>query len=435
MKASDRPILLAGWIALVIYAYPGLVTQDSFDHLREVRSGIYTDAHPPMLVALWRGVELLVAGQTGLLLVNLTALLAGVYLVTRHAKLTVALVLFPPVLATMAVIWKDCTMAGFLALGIAGLLAERRAARVAGLAAIFLATAVRYNAFAATLPIVVLLFQWAPDHHRAKRYAIATATWLAITLAAFGANTALTDRPMHYWHSSLALYDIAGTLAYVDEELPDADLVALLGATELSSNEGIHQRIRRCYTTHDFYPLINDAGTVWTVPVTGTTPAPAPRRAAIERAWRETVSRYPGAYVKHRLSVMHALLATKGIIPSRGFSAPEVRELGLSTRASSVQQVMAKVMRAIAKYSPLFIPYIWVAAALAIGVLAIRRRHRLAIALVASGLVLESSLVVLAHSVDFRYSHWLVIATLVASVVLVRDRAARSAAAAAPPAT
>lgn len=39
-----------------------------------------------------------------------------------------------------------------------------------------------------------------------------------LVLPAFWINGALTDRQMHYWHSSLAIFDIAGTLASVEDE-------------------------------------------------------------------------------------------------------------------------------------------------------------------------------------------------------------------------
>jgi len=46
------------------------------------------------------------------------------------------------------------------------------------------------------------------------RYAIAAGAWLGITVLAFGANRALVDEPKHYWYSTLAIADIAGTLAW-----------------------------------------------------------------------------------------------------------------------------------------------------------------------------------------------------------------------------
>jgi hypothetical protein len=42
-------VLAIAWTVLVVYAFPGQLTQDSLDHLSEARSGFYTDAHPPAI--------------------------------------------------------------------------------------------------------------------------------------------------------------------------------------------------------------------------------------------------------------------------------------------------------------------------------------------------------------------------------------------------
>jgi len=173
---------------------------------------------------------------------------------------------FLPVLAPMAVIWKDCAMAACLVLGTAGLLAEGRRRQLAGLAALALATAFRYHALAATLPLVVLLWpsgavsasrRPSPGHppppapHPAprpgRRLAIAAGAWLAITAVAFGANAVLTDRKAYAWQSSLAVLDLAGTLARVDGTLPDDELANTLAGTELLADRDLHAAIRRQY--------------------------------------------------------------------------------------------------------------------------------------------------------------------------------------------
>ena len=59
---------------------------------------------------------------------------------------------------------------------------------------------------------IVLLFEWRAGQRWLARYAIALGAWLAVTVVALGINALLTDRKMHFWHSSLALADIVGTL-------------------------------------------------------------------------------------------------------------------------------------------------------------------------------------------------------------------------------
>ncbi|HWU88454.1 MAG TPA: hypothetical protein VN253_14305 [Kofleriaceae bacterium] len=423
-------VLCLGWLVLVIYAFPGQMTQDSFDHLREARTGIYSDSHPPTINLLWKISDSIVAGQFGMLVLQSTTLLAGLYLILRRtfaprraAWLAVAVYVFPPVMVPMAVIWKDCIMAGFLALGAAGLLSERRAAKLWGLAAMLGATAVRYNAFGATLPLVVLLFEWRPGMPWLRRYALAAAAWLAITFAAFGINAALTDREMHYWHSSLALYDIVGTLAHVDGDLPDAELRELLAGTDLLIQRDIHAVARKVYSTRDFFPIVNDEKyTMWNVPINGYDAAPQAQRDAIGRAWWRTITTYPGAYLAHRIAVTADVLGFSdnpgaGAITKREFRYPEyANQLGLGTGWSQLQHRMTKWMRALWRATPLFVPYVYAFIALLLLPLALRQRDVLAILL--SGLVMESTLIPLAHSNDYRYSHWMVICSLLGAILL-----------------
>ena len=432
-------ILGAGWAFLVLYAFPGQMTQDSFDHLREARAGVYSDAHPPIINLIWKILEFLIAGPFGMLVLQSGLLLAGLYAIfrvtfepRRAAWWTTGVFVFPPVLTVMAVIWKDCSMAGLLVVAVACLLSGRRGVRLAGLAAICGATALRYNAFGATLPLVVLLFEWRPGMRWLHRYAVSAAAWLAATFAAFGINAALTDKPMHYWHSSLAVYDIVGTLANVDGELPDAELRAQLAGTELLVDHDIHATLRTVYTPRDFFPILNDpAHTLWKLPINGYEPAPQVQRDAIERAWWKMIEAHPWAYVMHRVAVMGEVLELRstralGAVPRREFRYPAyAAELGLATGWSSAQHKLTRAMQWISRHTSLFVPWVYLVLTLALLPLAWRQRDVLAILL--SGLVMESSLLPLAHSCDYRYSHWMVITTMIGCIILAtrRYRAAR----------
>ncbi|MGN6106573.1 MAG: hypothetical protein ACTHU0_15815, partial [Kofleriaceae bacterium] len=345
--AALPPLVVLGlaWLWLIVYAFPGLMTQDSFDHLREARDGIYSDGHPPSINLLWKIVEYVIAGPFGMLVIQSVALLAGLYLVLvrtfsprRAAWLSAALFVFPPIMLPMAVIWKDCLMAGCLMLGLGALLSPRRGVRIAGLLAMSAATAFRYNALAATLPPIVLLFEWRPGAHWLRRYALATAAWLAMTLAAFGLNRALTDRPMYIWYSSLAVYDIVGTHAFLDEDVPDDQLRALLEGSELLTPRDIHATMRALYSPRDFLPIINDqTRAMWRLPINGYEPAPEPQREAIARAWWDTLSGHPLAYLEHRLSVMAEVLSLGRSSPASVITRREVKypdyahQLGLGT--------------------------------------------------------------------------------------------------------
>lgn len=442
-EASPLAVLAAAFAVMLVYAFPGQMTRDSIDHLREARLGFYTDSHPPIINLFFKVCDTLIAGPILMLVAQNLLLLAGLFSILRllfssprrAAWITAAIYVSPPVLPVMAVIWKDCFMAGFLAVGLAGLFSPQRGRRLWALAALGAATAMRYNAFGATLPLVVLLFEWRPGMRWLTRYAVALAAWLAITFAAFSINAALTDRQMHFWHSSLAIFDIVGTYAHVDAPLSDEELRADLAGTGLLVDRDLHATMRKLYSPRVFFPILLDPEhKLWELPITGFQPAPQAQRDAIGRAFWHVVTTYPMAYAAHRLAATAAALdletLRKGYINKRAPKNLEyAEEFGISTASSVVQYRFNRAYYWISAHTPLLVPWVYLALSLLLIPLALRQRDVLAILL--SGLVMESSLLFLAHSTDYRYSHWMVISTILAAIFLgVRRRRARAAPAA-----
>ncbi|HUQ07383.1 MAG TPA: hypothetical protein VM261_33050 [Kofleriaceae bacterium] len=425
-------ILALGLALFVVYAFPGLMTIDSCDQLVEARAGIYTDAHPPAMAALWRGVDAIYPGPTGMLVIQGAAFVVGVFLILRRvmsparAAVAASLVLVaPPVIPTMAVVWKDCLMAGFLLLGAGLLLEARRAWRIAGLVALTFATAVRYNAPAATFPLVVLLFEVTPAP-ALRRYAVAAAAWIAVTVVAFGCNRALTSRSMDYWTSSTAAGDIVGTLRHVDRDIPDAEMRELLAGCPLAVSEHLHDRMRTLYRPWNFYHLVAPGpAQVFVLPLDGTSP-PADR-VAMAAAWRRVIARYPGAYVEHRWAVTKEVLGLTRRVPFGAAIAHEdqphlaIRQLGLDPGTpNAIQQALHRKMRWLTFKTRILRPYLYVLLALLL--LPMCRGHRDAFALLVSGLVMEASLFPTAQTPDLRYSHWAMVCSVVAAILLFARR-------------
>jgi len=152
--------------------------------------------------------------QTGALLFALDSIFRRNVASRTAAVIAVVIVAFSLVLAPMGAIWKDSQMGGFAMLGIA-LLAGKRSHRSLGCAAWLVATAIRYNAPAATLP----LFDWSNGR---RRYLVAVGEWIALTAVAIGANGVPTVREEHERYSLLALHDIVGTLRFAPKESPAA---------------------------------------------------------------------------------------------------------------------------------------------------------------------------------------------------------------------
>jgi hypothetical protein len=425
-------ILAIGWGLGLVYAYPGVMTLDGNDQLQQARDNFFTDSHPPAMAFLWRHVDHVIAGPFGMLVLQTAAFLAGLFLILRRtlaprraAVATVIVFLIPPVLSPLAAVWKDCMMAGALLLGIALLLEQRPRPALAGLGCLVLATALRYNALAATLPLVVLLFVWKWDAGW-RRYALAAAAWLVVTATAFGINGLLTDQQMYLWQSSLAVFDIAGTIAHVDEPLSDDELRTALAGTEILVDHDIQAAVRARYVPYDFDGLLTEGG-LWKLPLLGRTPAPEGQRDAIGRAFWDLAGAHPGAYLRHRLACFAEVLGIERHSPAmmvRGHRqqfANEMQKENLGWGWSRAQDRLEHTVAWMAKYTPFFHPWIYLAVSLILLPLAWRQRDVLAVLL--SGLAMEGSLFLLAAAPDYRYSHWMVVCTALAVVVLTARRA------------
>lgn len=419
---------------VVLYAFPGVMTMDSFDQLKEGREWFFTDAHPPLMAAIWGVVDRIIPGPFGMLVIQTAAFLVGLYLILRRALeprgaaiAAVCLMLFPPVLAPMAVVWKDCLMAGCFVLGIAAILDDSRRIRLLGVAAFVIATALRYNAAAGTFPLAILLFEWQPGKRWFVRYALGTAVWLVITVAAFGINAAFTDSKMYYWYSSNALQDIVGTLAHVDHEIPDSELEPILRPTLIRADTNLHLRIRAKYRSEDFQQLISGDGYLWDVKINGTVPTPEPQRNAIGAAWRHVATTYPGAFLRYKLENFGETLgvnkkfAGATVVTHRAQYVGMLDYMNLGRGTSRFQEAAARIPKWTAKKTRLFRPHFY--ALLALALLWFARKHRDVLALLLSGIGMEVSLLILGGTPDYRYSHWLVTCTCLAVIMLIARRA------------
>jgi hypothetical protein len=417
---KPRHILGVGWLLVLLYAFPGFMSTDSIDQLTQARTGVYTDWHPPLMALVWKLLDGIVSGpvlmlvlQTGLFLFGSWKLLERA-LPSRAAAIVAVLVLvFPPVLTTMAVIWKDSQMAGFLVAGTAAVLSPRRGWKIAGWIFLGIAAAMRHNAPAAIVPLAIYLVWVTTQHPRWARVAIGLAAAVGLFLASTGVNTLLTDKREYPWYSSLALLDIVGTTRYMPAKSDD-EMRHLLRDTGLVIDTDIYRKIRLGYNTRTWWWYTHGDDRIWDPPDTKT------ERLALRRTWIELVTKYPGAYWHHRRRVFDEVLGIskeeawapvwKGFydIPERGaelghdhvHSAYQVQLLSWFDDLSD--EVIFQVFW-----------YFWLAFIL-VGV-AIWRKQGLMAALLASGLAYELTFFFLAPSPDFRYSHWLV-AAVVASI-------------------
>ena len=281
---SPLLILAIAFAAFLVYAYPGYTSIDSVVQLQQARSHQFGDGHPPAMAAMWSVVELIVSGTAGMLVIQSGLFLLGAYkllrrdLTARNAAIAASVILlFPPVLSPLAVIWKDSQMAGWFVMGIALVLDARRSQRCAGVVLLAIGTAMRTNAAAAMLPVFALAFVWREGMRWWKRVAIGLAIWLVTVGAAMTTNKLLTKVHEYSWHYSIGPADIVGVLAK-SRRYSDAELLTIFDGTPLIVHENIFIHARKYYSPLNWWQVLNGDERMFDWPTTEA------QRDAISRA-------------------------------------------------------------------------------------------------------------------------------------------------------
>jgi hypothetical protein len=424
---SARAILVAGWVLFVIYAYPGLMSFDSVWQLQQARHlEPYNDWQPPVMAVMWRVTDLIMAGPFPMLVLQSTAFLLGAFGLLRHvmserwaALVAAGVLLAPQSIVVMAVVWKDCQMAGFLLASIAALLSPRRRWRIVGYGLIFLATAVRYNAAAATLPIVLGFFGRGVVLGFWRRSLTAIALWLGVTVAAFVVNQLIVEHKTHVWQAGSATVDIAGIVRYTPAYRDDALLLRDTPGVPWIPTQMIRHHVRVRYSpANSFLDITRTAAKVIEYP---TTPA---QLAAITTAWKKLVREHPVAFVRHRLGVFRSQLELRTGGAGgfwTGFVNADWAEVQLEHQARHAW-VQDAWIDGLVWFDAWFGLRVCAYFTLAILLVPLCRGHRLAGVLLISGIFYQLGLLLVAPATDYRYSHWTVIATLLGTVILLVTR-------------
>lgn len=415
--------MVAGWLVFMAYAHPGYMTYDSSQQLQEARTGVFGDWHPPVMALIWRWVDAIHSGPLGMLVLQSVSFLVGAFLLFRRylavvaaAVAATALLLFPPVGTTLAVIWKDSQMLAFLMLGTALLVGDNRRAQFAGLAVLVLATAMRHNAFSITFALIVLLFRWGGVHRTLVRYAIAVAMWLVVTSASFLLDRALTDKQTHPWHSSLAMFDIVGTLRYAPD-LPDTETAPMLAGTPLQVQGDLQRKAKAVYDPFAGVFEIMASGYM-------RQPTNAQERHAVARAWRTLVTHYPTAYLRHRLRAFRELLQLTHRDKQWVWAGFD-RWSGVQHSPGAVQRWLVDIGQRSGR-TWLMRPYFYLLLLLVLLPFCFRAQSSLPLALSLSAIGSELALFFLSPTPDFRYSIWLTTSAFVVPILLVAIRYRRA---------
>ena len=201
MRTRPLAILAVAWVGFLAYAYPGVLSAESLDQLDAVHALAVRHASSPLFVVVWWLVDRLLTGPFGMLVLQSGTFLAGAYLIGRQvvrppiaAVIASGLLLAPPVLAVMAMVWAQSLAAGLGLLAVGLLLVPGARARWAAFALSVLAVGVWPLAAVAMLPVLVLLVDRRPGTGRWMGLVPGLAVWLATGVLALGATAAITQR-------------------------------------------------------------------------------------------------------------------------------------------------------------------------------------------------------------------------------------------------
>jgi hypothetical protein len=413
-RARKLDLILAtavvAWVAIVFAGFfPGLMSPDSLLQYDQGLTGSYTNQHPPVLSALIGLCARAVGSPWPLLLFDLIAIAGSLALLARRARTGQAVALFvvclllPPVWAVANTIWKDVVMAAFLLIAVAALAWNRP---FVTLTALLSATLMRHNAVLAALPLLPAVWSRAFPAWKASRRWIAAGVSALLLFAA----PPLAERALHTRQLCLvcgmAEYDLAGV--YVDDPTGYSSSVL---APFVSLDE-----LRRVYR-HD---------------TNGFLVSYVPEKKMFELfdsvpEWKAALRHHPFLVAKNKLLTFSHTL---GLWPhvmypfhtdiDQAFYNTHGLKRGGSERLYGWLRAVEESMR----NGLLFRGALWLALAIAVGVMGLLRKRRLAVAVAASGVVYLLSFLPLGSSSDFRYVFWTVLSGFAAAILLSVDEKA-----------
>jgi hypothetical protein len=450
-------------LAICFVFWPGRIDIDMLGQIVQVESGDYTNLHAPLLQAIWTPLWDLGLRTGAVLLAQVSAFVAGSYLILRAAFRPLAaagatglIALSPPVLANLASVIRDAWFAALLVLafGLVVRAAQRPwpvQARYLGLAivAAWLALAARQNAAAAVALACIAITALFLAHRRAsvgaaagsRRYGLlgAIGGGILLTLALIGtqlaASAALGVRDVHP-ETTLLIYDLGAISEREDESLfppelmPESDLATVEEAFTVDSMLGF------------VYAPPNPLGATTGYPEVRDEPA-----AAIRDAWWEAVTDHPGQYLSGRSTLwLRQIGLTRDALWSFppvslenggfGFEFPDLYE-GAMSYVEAFTSNDGPTVYDQSNGSLIFSPWIYLLAALLGALLLLRRGRDVALivvgALAASALTYQLGLFLGAMGTRFRFEFPCVVIGMLAAAVLLRlawgRRRARSASA------
>lgn len=398
----------SAWLALF---HPGFMSIDSADQLMQARRGVLSDWHAPVMSVLWMGLERLVTGPFGMLLLQTAAFWTGLALLASRIAaplplkvgFLLLLAVAPPVVSIAGAIWKDVLMVALLVLacGLAG-------RRLAFWPVVLLATLSRYNAVLAVVGVVLL--HLAPDGPTLRAVCGAVLATVALFAASLAINASLVTQRMHPMQM-FALDDLIAITA-TSKEIPNLDPChqRRKGLRELVPHDE-PKAVAALASWRRFRYCSDDAAST-----------------ALVSEWLRKLVAHPAAYAAHRAKMSGRLLGI-GFLPGNfvmarsTYEGSEAVALEPPAPATPLQEWFGMQIWQLRDYG-VFRPWIYGLLGVGACVVAARQRRWRPCFIALSGLTCELGLFLVAPSSDYRYSYWMIVSALIATTWLVAERIA-----------
>jgi hypothetical protein len=383
VKLTPLRIVIAAWAVFLVYSFPGYVDIPGGDILADARAEQFSDWHSPVMAKVWYVLGHVISGPPGMLVLQSGLLVFGAYHLLRRvcpertaALLAGGLLVFPPVMAVEAVTCPQSLFAGLALAGMALVTSACRLRKIGGLVMFLVAAGLHAGSAVAVVPLVLFGFRWREGMPRVRRFALAAGACAAIVLGAFGLERAIIQERSYRSEVALARYDLAGILAKT--RTPNRRVEAILRFT-------------------------------------GDHPA---ERAALMDARDQLIREHKGAYVKHRLAHLRAMLRSTSKLNVE-FTAIDLHAGVLAHRGrhSWVQRALIAPVRVLSR-TPLFWPILYMLIAITGIVVAAMSKQLAPIVWFASAIGYEIAAAFPTVSTDRVHSHWLVTSTLVGVALL-----------------
>lgn len=431
---TQRPplaYLIAGWVVFTLGSYPGYMSFDSTMQLFAVRNGVYTDTHAPLMTLTWSLLEWIAAGpfpmlalQSGLFLFGAAAVLRTVVSPRKAAVLASCILLFPPVYAPMAVIWRDSLMSGALLAAAGAALQPTWRWKVLSALCLLLAIGCNVEATVAAIPIVLLAIA---DSAWWQRVGIALAVVAVLACATRVAGWILVDTENYEPQQALMMTDLVGTLRRAKVTNEDA-LAKALDGLPIADRSALVERMSVTNDALNWWPLAHGDRRILD-PITTEE-----QSEALSAAWRNAIVSHPGAWLFHRWSMTRAMLGIKfqgkwlPIYDSFGNNVL-MEPLHHRASASDWQRGWRKFVRLGNRTLPTFRPWFYLLVAAAALVLARKKPEARALrALATSGLLYLVMMALFAPATDYRFAHYFIAASLASLVGVIALKATRGTA-------